>query len=115
AVYRDLRALNVELTDDVRGVFDRMLASEEEIEAAQVRQGMEPLFTAPAETSALGLTEAQLETYRAMLTEATDEAKADAFRKLLQAHERERARWYKEEKAKVSAEVTAEYEATPAV
>jgi diguanylate cyclase (GGDEF)-like protein len=115
SLYRNLRALNVELTDDVRGVFDRMLASDEEIEAAQVRQGMEPLFTAPAEAGSLGLSEAQLARYRAMLAEATDEAKADAFRKLLQAHERERNRWYKEEKAKVSAEVTAEYEATPAV
>lgn len=115
AVYRNLGALNVELSDDIRGVFDRMLASDEEIEAAQVRQGMEPVFTAPAEAGSLGLSEAQLARYRQMLAEATDEAKADAFRKLLQAHERERKRWYKEEKAKVSAEVTAEYEATPAV
>lgn len=34
-IYRDLRGLNVELTDDVRAVFDRMLATDAEITAAQ--------------------------------------------------------------------------------
>ena len=34
AIYRTVKSLNVELNDDVRGVFDRMLASENEIEKA---------------------------------------------------------------------------------
>lgn len=34
-VYQRLKALNVELTPEVRGVMDRMLASQEEIEAVQ--------------------------------------------------------------------------------
>ncbi|MEI2559218.1 hypothetical protein, partial [Acinetobacter pittii] len=42
-VYRSLRNLDVELTDEVRGVFDRMLASQEEIEAAQARVGFAPI------------------------------------------------------------------------
>ncbi len=33
-IYRSIKSLNVELNDDVRGVFDRMLATEEEIERA---------------------------------------------------------------------------------
>ena len=34
SIYRSIKSLNVELNDDVRGVFDRMLATEEEIERA---------------------------------------------------------------------------------
>src|SRR5690606_29666169 len=44
-VYKSLRNLNVELTDDVRGVFDRLIATDEEIEAAQQKQGMVPMLT----------------------------------------------------------------------
>src|SRR3546814_6651833 len=69
SVYQALRNLNVTLTDDVRQVFDRMLATEEEIEAAQVRQGMEPVFTAATEGGQIGLTEKQFDDYQAMRTE----------------------------------------------
>src|SRR3546814_6087565 len=64
SVYQALRNLNVTLTDDVRQVFDRMLATEEEIVAAQVRQGMEPVFTAATEGGQIGLTEKQFDDYR---------------------------------------------------
>lgn len=44
-VYKSLKALDVELTDEVRGVFDRMLASDQQLaEAAQARNA-QPLFT----------------------------------------------------------------------
>jgi hypothetical protein len=43
SIYRDMKALAVELTPEVRGVFDRLLASEAEIRAAQDRQGVAPL------------------------------------------------------------------------
>jgi hypothetical protein len=43
-VYKQLRGLNVTLTDDVREVFDRMLASEEQIRSRQVANGYAPIF-----------------------------------------------------------------------
>jgi hypothetical protein len=36
-IYRAARGLNVELTDDIRGVFDRMLATDEAIRHASPR------------------------------------------------------------------------------
>src|SRR3546814_10788783 len=87
-----------------------MLATEEEIEAAQVRQGMEPVFTAATEGGQIGLTEKQFDDYQAMLAAATEEARAEVTAQLMQAHDRARMRWYKEESAKVRAEVEAEYE-----
>jgi len=45
-IYSDMKALNVELTDEVRGVMDRMLATTEQIQAAEAARAMGPLFSA---------------------------------------------------------------------
>lgn len=42
-VYQSLKSLNVELTDEVRSVFDRMFASDEQIQKTQYINGMAPL------------------------------------------------------------------------
>jgi hypothetical protein len=42
-VYQSLKSLNVELTDEVRSVFDRMFASDEQIQQTQYINGMAPL------------------------------------------------------------------------
>src|SRR5690606_40997411 len=88
-IYRTLTNLNVQLSDDVRGVFDRMLASEEEIEAAQARTGWRPLAADAKEAAALGLTEKQFSDYQAMVQAASEEAKAEVMAKLEAAHRRE--------------------------
>jgi hypothetical protein len=49
AVYRNIKALNVELNDEVRGVFDRLVATEDAIKAAEAERGMTPLFTDPTQ------------------------------------------------------------------
>lgn len=114
-VYRTLASLDVTLTDEVRGVFDRMLATEDEIAAAQARTGWAPLVRDAAEARTLGLTEQQFNDYQAMLAAASEEAKAEVLAKLEKSHRRAREAWWKEEKAKVRVEVVAEVEATPAV
>lgn len=43
-VYRSLTALNVELTDDVRAVYGRMLASDAQVEQSEYTHGMKPMF-----------------------------------------------------------------------
>ncbi len=114
-VYRSLKALNVNLTDDVRSVFDRMLASDDEIEAAKVRQGMRPIARDASEAKALGLTDRQWADYLAEVEAATEEARKDVFNKTVGALQREQRKWWKEERTKVREEVAAKYEATPAV
>lgn len=73
-VYRDLKALNVELTDEVRGVFDRMLATTEQITLAEQGRSMMPLFTSPEQ---IGMTPAEFSDYQALGTDATNEAIED--------------------------------------
>ncbi|MCU1114405.1 hypothetical protein JAK74_11405 [Stenotrophomonas maltophilia] len=114
-VYRSLRNLDVELTDDVRGVFDRMLASQGEIEAAQARVGFEPIARDLAEAQALGMTERQFAEYQAQVAAAREQAEADLMAQLQEADARARERWWKDELAAVRGEVQAEVEATPIV
>lgn len=73
-IYRDLKALNVELTDDVRGVFDRMLATGEQIQLAEQGRSMLPLF-ATAEQG--GMTAEEFSAYQALGTDATNDAIQD--------------------------------------
>lgn len=114
-IYRSLQNLDVELTDEVRGVFDRMLASQEEIEAAQARVGFEPIARDLAEAQALGMTERQFAAYQAQVAAAREQAEADLMAQLQEADARARERWWKDELATIRSEVEAEVEATPIV
>jgi len=73
-VYRDLKALNVELSDEVRGVFDRMLATNEQIQLAEQGRSMMPLFTSPEQA---GMTPEEFAAYQALGVDATNEAIQD--------------------------------------
>lgn len=70
-VYKDLKALNVELNDDVRGVFDRMLASTEQIALAEQARAMFPLFETAEQA---GIAPEDFAAYQALGTDATNEA-----------------------------------------
>lgn len=52
-IYRQARQLNVELTDDVRGVFDRLLATDAEVNTRAVENGLTDLSV--RELDALGV------------------------------------------------------------
>lgn len=69
-VYKTLTALDVTLTDDVRSVFDRMVASAEEIQAAEQARNFAPLF----DTKPEGLTTDEWKRYQELGVDATAEA-----------------------------------------
>lgn len=73
-VYKDLKALKVELTDEVRGVMDRMLATTEQIDLAEKGRSMLPLFTAPEQA---GMTTEEFAAYQELGTQATQDAIED--------------------------------------
>lgn len=70
-VYQSLKSLNVELTDEVRSVFDRMFASDEQIQQTQYINGMAPLFEDAAQA---GMDDADYAQYRHNAERATAEA-----------------------------------------
>ena len=70
-VYKKLTALNVQLDDDVRQVFDRMLASDEAIQIAEQNRSMMPLFSTP---EAAGMTAEPFADYQRQFQGASDAA-----------------------------------------
>ena len=72
-VYKKLRDLNVTLTDDVRAVMARMLASDEAIAEAQAQRDMGPLFRSSEQG---GMTLEDYEKLQAQGAEATATAAA---------------------------------------
>jgi hypothetical protein len=103
-LYRSLGSLQALLSDDVRGVFDRLLATDDEIAAAQREQKMEPLFADP---KAVGMSENDAARYRDAIAAARQSAEDDLGRKLIADVQREQSAVYKAERAKVRAEVVA--------
>ena len=73
-VYQSLKNLNVELTDEVRSVFDRMFASDEQIQQAQYINGMTPMFEDAAQA---GMDDTDYAQYRHNTERATAEAQDD--------------------------------------
>lgn len=70
-VYQSLKSLNVELTDEVRSVFDRMFASDEQIQQTQYINGMTLMFEDAAQA---GMDDADYAQYRHNAERATAEA-----------------------------------------
>ena len=73
-VYQSLKNLNVELTDEVRSVFDRMFASDEQIQQTQYINGMTPMFEDAAQA---GMDDTDYAQYRHNAERATAEAQDD--------------------------------------
>ena len=84
AVYENLvkKKLDVTLTDDVRGVFDRMLATKEEIEAGQQINGLDPMFTTQPDTMDNATWKAYLATIRQAHDESEEQLEARILRNL---------------------------------
>lgn len=102
-VYGDMRRLDVNLTDDVRSVFDRLYATEAEIASAKNQQAVNPIFTSQQEA---GMTNEQwsryLEDWESTRIAAENELAAEALEPL----RREERAWWKDEREKARDEVT---------
>jgi len=83
-VYKSMTQLHVSLTDDVRGVMDRMLASQDMIERTQAARGMLPMFHVKPE----GMTDDAWGKYQDELRQSTEDAISD-----LQAKSIKDMRW----------------------
>lgn len=101
-IYRQLRSIRSDLTDDVRGVMDRILATDEEIAQARETQGMAPLFASQEEA---GVDDAAWESYQNLHRQALAAANEEANVRALRAAKREAERWYRDRKAEVREEV----------
>lgn len=110
-IYRTMKGLDVTLNDDVRAVFDRMLATDEQIARARADMGVNhPLFASAAE---MGLTEDEYSRLHSLRERAESADKARLLRKVMEPIRREREEWFRDERARVKQEVTASLQAQP--
>jgi hypothetical protein len=70
-VYRSLQNLGVQLSPEVRGVFDRLLATNDAIRSAEAERAYTPMFRTPEEAN---MSPEEFQAYHALGNEATLEA-----------------------------------------
>ncbi|RUU85468.1 hypothetical protein EOB59_31955 [Mesorhizobium sp. M7A.F.Ca.MR.176.00.0.0] len=103
SVYRKLAGLNVSISDDIREVFGRMLASDDEIAKAKDQAGDSGPIFATAEQ--MGLTPGEFASFLKLRDQAEDDAKARLLREAMAPVKRAQEKWFKDERAKVREEV----------
>jgi hypothetical protein len=102
SVYRQMTNLNINLSPEVRGVMDRLLATDEEIARAQKEQGIEPIFGDP---EAVGLRGEKLDRYLRARDEARQAAEEELTQKAMADFTREKESWWKKQHSKVKSEI----------
>lgn len=112
SIYRSVRGLNVTLTPEVRGVMDRLLATDDAIAAVEQDQHVAPLFT-DAIADAAGLSAAERADYHKTVQAASDHARETLQAKLLAQLQRERAAWWRDERNTLRAPIARQLAAQP--
>jgi hypothetical protein len=108
-IYKKASDLGVELTDNIRGVFDRLYAAEEGVNRAESESGPR-LFTSAEEA---GWTDEQFKKYAESKGVEVEQAKAEILAKLNEAALREKTDSWREEEKNVREAMTAEIDRKP--
>lgn len=110
-IYQTLKGLDVELTDKVRGIMDRMLATDEAISFAENRLASSPI--SPEVAKQLGMTNEQYATYVARRFAARDAAAEALSQDAIREHFKRQSAEYRDLRKTTEDEVRAETEALP--
>jgi hypothetical protein len=79
-IYKSIKALNVTLTPEVTQVFDRMLASEEQIRATEATRGYRSIFQSMEES---GMTPEEWQAHQSLANQSTTDAVEELERRSL--------------------------------
>ena len=109
-IYRSALGLNVKITPELRSVFDRMLATDEQMQAAQEDMSDAPLFESAEQA---GMTPEEFKTLLRLHEEARGQMMADLLEQTMEPIRRQRMQSWKEERAKVEGEVRKEVASRP--
>lgn len=101
---------DVKLTDPVRRVFDRMLASDAAIAEAKAASQATPMFTTP---ESAGMSLAEFDVYQAKIAEAGLAERQKLERQLLRDLQKQQRADYREQKAAIREQVEGEVYAMP--
>jgi len=93
-VYKRLKFNSPKLDDDVRKVFARLIATEEQIQAAEIRTKFEPAFT---EQNIANMSDEEWLEYQSTVNAVKDKASETLRDKLIKQLKRETKDWWKSE------------------
>jgi hypothetical protein len=110
-IYKQAKNLDVEINDDLRNVFDRLLATDQEIDAAQLD---DQLFSQVASVvDRLNIEPKQQEDLLKLAREAKGEARQKLLPRIMKDIRKERTEQYKKERDKLEKEIRGEVEQRP--
>ncbi len=101
-IYRDVAALRVPMSDEIRGVFDRMVASEDAITHWRQAESLNPVFASAKDA---GMTEAEFSAYTKAVAKARNAADEKMIARSMEAVRKQRTKEWKDEAAGVREEV----------
>lgn len=101
SIYKTVQALRAPITPEIREVFDRLLATDEEIAAMAEMQALQPMFK---DAAAIGMTGQEFEAYKAQAQAARDEANSTLLAKTMAAIRRRETKKFRDEKRAVMAD-----------
>jgi len=110
AIYKHLSRLNVALNDDVRKVFDRLVASDEQIQDAERINDALPLFK---DAEAAGMTEREFAQYQNSVELAHADARDSVEEQITREETRRQSKWWNEQLAAIRTEVAEEVDLQP--
>ena len=110
-IYKSLAALRTPMDPAIRGIFDRLLATDDEIAGARARQGLDGMFRSAAEA---GMTDAEFAAYQASIERARSEAQDGLTKRVMNDVRRQRTAEWREQEAPIREDVTREVDAQPA-
>lgn len=105
SIYRSIRNLNAPISKEIRGVFDRLLATDEEIAVAQEEANITQIFTSAEQA---GMTDEEFKLYEDTVREASQMAQDSLQQKILKQYRREQEKWWKDRTEEVRQQVTEE-------
>ena len=110
AIYKHLSRLNVTLNDDVRKVFDRLVASDEQIQDAERVSEALPLFK---DAEAAGMTEREFAQYQNSVELAHADARDSVEEQITREETRRQSKWWNEQLDAIRTEVAEEVDLQP--
>ncbi len=109
-LYRMVSRLNTPIDDNIRGVLDRLIATDMEINLARETIGGGPMFS---DAAAAGMTAAEFETYARTVEKARTGAHDTLLAKVMGALKRQRTAEWREEAEELRPEATIDVDRMP--
>lgn len=104
-IYRRMAALGAPISPEMRQVFDRLIATDEQIENAQTKQGLNPVFK---DAESAGMTKAEFAAYTARANAVVDEAEQKLLQSTMDTIRKQRTAEWKRDERDVREAVTGE-------